>query len=82
MKKGKMLYLVGSIIVLVILMIPYFQNTMTNPPMQFFWATTTVLGSYMWIVSFGMALGVCILLYIQSLLDEVAQTEPEKFNLE
>lgn len=82
MKKGKLFYLIAAIILFILLFIPYFQNTDKNPSMLFFWENTTLLWSYMWIVSFGMALGACILLYIQSLLSDINKTEPEKFNLE
>ncbi len=56
MKKGKTMYLVIAIILFIILMIPYFQNTMTNPPMQLFWVNTTLLSGYMWVMAFGIGL--------------------------
>lgn len=83
MKKGKTLYLRAVIIVFILILIPFFQNVALGGSgiSFYFMATTNIIDVYLWIISFGMIEGVLVTLYIQSLLNDIKNSEPTKFDL-
>jgi len=83
MKTGKTLYLWAIIIVFILILIPFFQNVaLEGSGISFYFiATTNIIDVYLWIISFGMIEGVLITLYIQSLLNDIKNSEPTKFDL-
>ena len=81
MKKGKTLYLSLIIIIFIFLWIPYFQNIATPVPISFFWGMPTFISVYPRILFLGMIEGVLITIYIQTILKDIKEQEPTKFDL-
>ena len=84
MKKGKALYLRLIIIMFIIIMIPYFQNAGSSWWSKisfYFMSGGGITGIYLYLITFGIIEGVLITLYIQSLLKDIKEQEPTKFEL-
>jgi len=83
MKKKTSMYLWLIIIVFVLILIPYFQNAGGGGSwISFYFMTASGLTSvYLYIISLGMIEWVLITLYILSLLKDIKQQEPTKFEL-
>lgn len=83
MKKWKALYLRAVIIVFILILIPFFQNIALwwTGISFYFISTTSILDVYLYIISFGMIEGVLITLYVQSLIHDIKEAEPTKFDL-
>lgn len=82
-KKWNLFYLFLIILVFILSMIPYFQNTLQSPILIFFANKSARLSSvYFWILFFGILEGTLITLYLQSLFKDLSQHEVEKFDLD
>lgn len=85
MKKKTIMYLWFVIIVFILIVIPYIQNAGEWPAMSwiffFMWYYKYISGVYLYIISMGMLEGVLLVLFIQSLLDNIQEPEPTKFDL-
>jgi len=81
MKTGKKLYLSSIIILFIILWIPYFQNIAKPMSIYFFWGNPSFVAVYPRILLLGMIEWVIITIYIQTILKEIKQPEPTKFDL-
>ncbi len=85
MKKKTIMYLWFVIIVFILIVIPYIQNAGAGPAMSwiyfFMWYYKYIAGVYLYIISMGMLEGVLLVLFIQSLLDNIQEPEPTKFDL-
>ncbi len=86
MKKKTVLYMWIVIIVLILIMIPYIQNAGNGP-----WAATGVYffmgyskyvsDVYLYIITMGIIEGILGTLFLQSLFQDLKESEPNKFDL-
>lgn len=81
-----MYYLWIVIIVFILILIPYIQNAGAGPSsssgIYFFMGYTKWISDiYLYIISMGMLEGVLITLFIQSLLRDLKEAGPNKFDL-
>ena len=81
MKKGKTIYLCFIIFIFIFLWIPYFQNIGTPVSILFFGGGPDFISVYPRILFLGMIEGVLITLYVQTLLKDIKEQEPTKFDL-
>lgn len=81
MKKGKTLYLSLIIFIFIFLWIPYFQNIATPASISFFGWTPGFVSIYPRILFLGMIEWVLITVYIQTILKNIKDPEPTKFDL-
>jgi len=81
MKKWNLVYLWLVIIIFIILWIPYFQNIGVTTDIMFF----NGAWSFVWIYPILLFLGVVewalIVLYVESLINDIKHDEPQKFSL-
>jgi len=77
----KKTYLITSVFLLIILIIPYFENIMTNPLITFFGKSRWFLNIYLPILWLGMILWWLITLTIQGYINDVKKVKPNKFDL-
>jgi len=84
MKKKTVMYLWFIIIIFILILIPYIQNAGAGPSASgifFFMGYYKHISSiYLYIISMGMIEGVLITLFVQSLLRDMQEGEPEKFD--
>lgn len=86
MKKKTVLYMWIVIIVLIMILIPYIQNAGAGPSswsgIYFFMGYTKWISDiYLYIISMGILEGVLGTLFIQSLMQDLKDSEPNKFDL-
>jgi hypothetical protein len=86
MKKKTVLYMWIVIIVLILIMIPYIQNAGNGPGsatgVYFFMGYSKYVSDvYLYIISMGILEGVLSTLFLQSLFQDLKESEPNKFDL-
>ncbi len=83
MKKWTSIYLWILIIVFILILIPYFQNAGGgwSGISFYFLSVTGITDVYLYIISLGILEGVLITLYVQSLLKDLKESEPTKFDI-
>ncbi|MFA7298281.1 MAG: hypothetical protein WC010_01415 [Candidatus Absconditabacterales bacterium] len=83
MKKGKTLYLWLIVVMFIIIMIPYFQNAGgAGAGISFYFMVFKgITGVYLYLITFGIIEGILTVLYVQSLLKDIKDQEPTKFDL-
>lgn len=85
MEKKTAMYLWFIVITLVLILIPYIQNAWAWPTTSwisfFMWYYQYISDIYLYIVSMGMIEWVLITLFIQSLLRNIQQENPDKFEI-
>ena len=86
MKKKTVWYLWIVIIMFIMILIPYIQNAGAGPSAgsgtYFFMGYTKYVSDiYLYIISMGMIEGALITLFLQSLFQDLQESEPTKFDL-
>ncbi|MFA7717551.1 MAG: hypothetical protein WC875_02455 [Candidatus Absconditabacterales bacterium] len=86
MKKRTVMFLWLVIIMFILILIPYIQNAGNGPGsatgVYFFMGYSQYVSSvYLYIISMGMIEGALITIFIQSLLNDIKEPEPTKFDL-
>ena len=86
MKKKTVWYLWIIIIMFIMILIPYIQNAGAGAAggadIAFFMGGfDSIVGVYLYIVSMGMIEGALITLFLQSLFQDLQESEPTKFDL-
>jgi len=79
MKKWKLFYLIGFIILTILLVIPLFQNVWIQ--VFFYWGMSTFASVYVKALIFGVVDWSLLLLYIQSLMKDIKRQDATKFDL-
>jgi len=78
---NKNIYLISAIIFFILLMIPYFQNVAMDPPIVYFFINKTFTWMYIPILLFGMIEGVLIYKSVETLINNIKNKKPVKFDL-
>ncbi len=88
MKKRTAILMRAAIVILILVLIPYIQNAADGPSsgnginfFMWYYTANTFPTAYIYIITLWMLRGAVLTLFIQSLLDDLKETEPTKFEL-